>query len=123
MTLQQLQYAVTVASVGTITEAAERLYITQPSLTTAIRELEKEMNLTIFIRSNRGVAVSKEGEVFLGYARQILEQTELLKELPEHVRYINYTEDMGVEGLRNYKRRLAPYYLKTRYQVSVERMG
>ena len=80
MTLQQLQYAVTVASVGTITEAAERLYITQPSLTTAIRELEKEMNLTIFIRSNRGVAVSKEGEVFLGYARQILEQTELLKE-------------------------------------------
>ena len=123
MTLQQLQYAVTVASAGTITEAAERLYITQPSLTTAIRELEKEMNLTIFIRSNRGVAVSKEGEVFLGYARQILEQTELLKELPEHVRYINYTEDMGVEGLRNYKRRLAPYYLKTRYQVSVERMG
>ena len=80
MTLQQLQYAVTVASVGTITEAAERLYITQPSLTTAIRELDKEMNLTIFIRSNRGVAVSKEGEVFLGYARQILEQTELLKE-------------------------------------------
>lgn len=80
MTLQQLQYAVTVASAGTITEAAERLYITQPSLTTAIRELEKEMNLTIFIRSNRGVAVSKEGEVFLGYARQILEQTELLKE-------------------------------------------
>ena len=80
MTLQQLQYAVTVASVGTITEAAERLYITQPSLTTAIRELEKEMNLTIFIRSDRGVAVSKEGGVFLGYARQILEQTELLKE-------------------------------------------
>ena len=49
MTLQQLQYAVTVASAGTITEAAERLYITQPSLTTAIRELEKEMNLTISI--------------------------------------------------------------------------
>lgn len=59
MTLQQLQYAVTVASAGTITEAAERLYITQPSLTTAIRELEKEMNLTIFIRSNRGVVVSR----------------------------------------------------------------
>ena len=92
MTLQQLQYAVTVASVGTITEAAERLYITQPSLTTAIRELEKEMNLTIFIRSNRGVAVSKEGEVFLGYARQILEQTELLKE-----KYTN--ESMRVKSM------------------------
>ena len=65
MTLQQLQYAVTVASAGTITEAAERLYITQPSLTTAIRELEKEMNLTIFIRSNRGVVVSKRARSFL----------------------------------------------------------
>ena len=50
-------------------------------------------------------------------------QTELLKELPEHVRIINYTEDMGIEGLRNYKRRLAPYDLKPRYQVTVERMG
>ena len=59
MTLQQLQYAVTVASAGTTTEAAERLYITQPSLTTAIRELEKEMNLTIFIRSNRGISASR----------------------------------------------------------------
>ena len=61
MTLQQLQYAVTVASAGTITEAAERLYITQPSPTTAIRELEKEMNLTIFIRSNRGGGSIKGG--------------------------------------------------------------
>ncbi len=80
MTLLQLQYAVTVAETGTITEAAQKLYITQPSLTNAIRELEKEMNLTIFLRSNRGIAVSKEGEVFLGYARQVLEQAELLKE-------------------------------------------
>ena len=52
MTLQQLKYAITVAESGTITEAATRLYISQPSLTNAIHELEKEMNITIFNRSN-----------------------------------------------------------------------
>lgn len=50
-------------------------------------------------------------------------QTELLKELPDTVKWINYTEDMGMEGLRNYKRRLAPYYLKPKYRVLVERTG
>ena len=72
MTLQQLKYAVTVAECGTISAAAEKLFISQPSLTTAIRELESEMGVTIFSRTNRGVIVSREGEEFLGYARQIL---------------------------------------------------
>ena len=80
MTLQQLRYIVTVAETGNITEAAKRLYISQPSLTNAIHELEKEMKITIFNRTNKGVAVSNEGEVFLSYARQILEQTSLLEE-------------------------------------------
>ena len=62
MTLQQLKYTVTVAETGTITEAADRLYISQPSLTNAIHELEKEMNLQIFNRTNRGIFLSKEGE-------------------------------------------------------------
>ena len=72
MTLQQLKYVVTVAETGTITEAANRLYISQPSLTNAIRELEKEMKITIFLRTNKGIILSKEGEDFLGYARQVL---------------------------------------------------
>lgn len=80
MTLQQLKYAVTVAECGTISAAAEKLFISQPSLTTAIRELETEMGVTIFSRTNRGVIVSREGEEFLGYARQILSQTQLLQE-------------------------------------------
>ena len=67
MTLQQLKYAITVAESGTITEAATRLYISQPSLTNAIHELEKEMNITIFNRTNRGIVISKEGEDFLGF--------------------------------------------------------
>ena len=58
-----------VAETGTITEAAGKLYISQPSLTNAIHELEKEMNLVIFNRTNRGISLSKEGEEFLGYAR------------------------------------------------------
>lgn len=80
MTLQQLKYAVTVAECGTISAAAEKLFISQPSLTTAIRELETEMGVTIFSRTNRGVIVSREGEEFLGYARQILSQAQLLQE-------------------------------------------
>lgn len=80
MTLQQLRYVVAVAETGNITEAARRLFISQPSLTNAIRELEKEMQITIFNRTNKGVSVSNEGEIFLSYARQILEQTSLLEE-------------------------------------------
>lgn len=80
MTLQQLRYAITVAETGKITEAANKLYISQPSLTNAIHELEKEMNITIFNRTNKGIIVSKEGEIFLGYARQILELVSILED-------------------------------------------
>lgn len=80
MTLQQLRYITTVADTGTITEAAKKLYISQPSLTNAIHELEKEMGLTIFNRTNKGIFISREGEEFLGYARQVLEQTTILED-------------------------------------------
>ena len=80
MTLQQLRYVTMVAETGTITEAANRLYISQPSLTNAIHELEKEMNIVIFKRTNKGISLSREGEDFLGYARQILEQAAILED-------------------------------------------
>ena len=80
MTLQQLKYVIMVAETGTITEAANRLYISQPSLTNAIHELEKEMNLVIFNRTNKGISLSKEGDDFLGYARQVLEQAAILED-------------------------------------------
>ena len=80
MTLQQLKYIVTVAETGNITEAAKRLFISQPSLTNAIRELEKEMQITIFHRTNKGVIISNEGDTFLSYARQVLEQVGLMEE-------------------------------------------
>ena len=80
MTLQQLKYVVTVAEKGSISGAAKELFISQPSLTNAIKELEKEMQITIFNRTNKGIIVSGEGDVFLAYARQVLEQADLLKE-------------------------------------------
>ncbi len=80
MTLQQLKYVVTVAETGTITEAAGKLYISQPSLTNAIHELEREMQIVIFNRTNKGISLSKEGDIFLGYARQVLEQADILED-------------------------------------------
>lgn len=79
MTLQQLKYAVTAAETGSITEAAERLFISQPSLTNAIKSLEKEMNVVIFNRTNKGIIVSPEGRIFLSYARQVLDQADLME--------------------------------------------
>ena len=80
MTLQQLKYVVAVADKGTISKASKELFVSQPSLTNAIRELEKEMNIVIFNRTNKGISLSKEGEIFLGYARQVLEQAAILED-------------------------------------------
>jgi DNA-binding transcriptional LysR family regulator len=80
MTLKQLKYAITVAETGNITEAAKRLFIAQPSLTSAIMELEKEFEITIFNRTRKGIEITIDGEEFLGYARQVLEQANLIEE-------------------------------------------
>lgn len=80
MTLQQLKYIVMVAECRNITEAAERLFIAQPSLTTAIQSVEKEMGITAFVRTNKGVELTRDGEALLSYARQILEQMDVMTE-------------------------------------------
>ena len=80
MTLKQLEYVVKVVETGSISTAASKLYIAQPSLTHAISELEDEMKITIFNRTNKGVSLTKDGELFIAYARQILDQTNLLKD-------------------------------------------
>lgn len=78
MTLQQLKYVTTVAECGNITAAAEKLFIAQPSLTAAIHSIENEMGVTVFIRSNKGVELTREGEILLSYARQLLEQADVM---------------------------------------------
>lgn len=80
MTLKQLRYAVTVAETGNMTEAAAKLFIAQPSLTASIQELEREFGIVIFSRGKKGIGLTKEGEEFLGYARQVLDQTNLIEE-------------------------------------------
>ncbi len=80
MTLQQLKYVIEVADKGSITEAAKSLFIAQPSLSAAIRELEEETATTIFARKARGVLLTPEGTEFLGYARQVVQQAALIEE-------------------------------------------
>ena len=85
MTVQQLKYIVTVAETGSITEAAKQLFISQPSLSNAVKEIEKEIGIAIFLRSHAGITLTKEGMEFLGYARQVIQQMELLE-----YRYVAY---------------------------------
>lgn len=79
MTLQQLRYAITIADYGSMNEAAKQLFISQPSLSETMKELEIEIGIDIFLRSNRGIIITPEGEEFLGYARQVTEQFGLLQ--------------------------------------------
>lgn len=79
MTLNQLKYAITVANAKSLNEAARILFISQPSLSTAIKELEEEIGIELFRRTNRGISLTPEGEEFIGYARQVTEQYQLLE--------------------------------------------
>ncbi|MGT2867116.1 LysR family transcriptional regulator [Streptococcus fryi] len=88
MRIQQLHYIIKIVETGSMNEAAKQLYITQPSLSNAVRDLEKEMGITIFNRHPKGITLTKDGMEFLAYARQVIEQTKLLEE-----RYKNKTEN------------------------------
>lgn len=80
MTLQQLKYIIKIVECGSITEAAKQLYIAQPSLSTAVKSLEEELGIEIFYRTAKGITLSIDGTEFLSYARQIIEQTELMEQ-------------------------------------------
>ena len=80
MTLQQLKYAIEVADKGSITEAAQSLFISQPSLSSAIRDLETETATKLFLRNSRGIVITQEGAEFLGYARQVVQQAALIED-------------------------------------------
>ncbi len=80
MTLQQLRYLIAIAEYGSINAAAHNLYASQSNLSTAIKELEGELGITIFTRSNRGVTLTNDGTELLGYARQVVEQADMLEE-------------------------------------------
>ena len=79
MTLQKLRYIIEIVNSGSIKTAADRLFISQPSLSAAIQDLEKELGIKVFQRTNKGIVLSAEGAEFLGYARQVVEQADLLE--------------------------------------------
>lgn len=81
MTLQQLKYVITISKSGSMHTAADELFITQPNLSKAIKNLELEMGITIFNRTNKGVLLTDDGTKFLSYARQVVEQANLLEDI------------------------------------------
>lgn len=87
MTLQQLKYAITIADSKSMNEAAKKLFISQPSLSSSIHDLEKEIGTELFIRNNRGVVPTPDGLEFIGYARQVVEQYRLIED-----RYVDKKE-------------------------------
>ena len=84
MTLQQLKYILAIVNCGSISKAAKQLYISQPSLSNAVKEIEEEFGIEIFLRTSKGIALTSEGVEFLSYARQVVEQVELMEQ-----RYLN----------------------------------
>jgi DNA-binding transcriptional LysR family regulator len=80
MTLQQLRYAITISEMGSLNKASEVLFISQPSLSSALQELEKELGITIFKRSGRGVTLTSDGTEFIYRARQLYTQYESILE-------------------------------------------
>ena len=87
MTLVQLKYVITVAGQNSLNDAAKMLFISQPSLSSAIRSLEKEIGFDIFIRSKTGITLTTKGTEFIGYAKSVMEQYELLD-----AKYISQTK-------------------------------
>ena len=113
MTVQQLRYVVAVAEAGSITEAARQLFLSQPSLSSAIKELEGEIGRPLFLRGRTGITLTREGMEFLGYARQVLRQMEVLEDRyvakrPEKVRFgvsaqhYTFAENAFVELVKEY---------------------
>ena len=83
MTLQQIRYMITIAETGSLGKAAEKLFVSQPSLTNALKELEKELSMALFYRTTKGVTLTTDGMRFLPYARQVQAQ------------YLNLMEEFG----------------------------
>lgn len=80
ITLQQMQYFIEVAAEGSISAAADLLYVSQPTMSSAMKELEARVGRALLVRSARGVTLTDDGAEFLGYARQVVEQMELLEQ-------------------------------------------
>lgn len=94
MTLIQLKYAITVAGERSLNDVAKKLYISQPSLSSAIHSLEKEIGFDIFVRSKNGITLTTAGAEFIGYAKSVMEQYEILDE--KYISHVNLKKRFSV---------------------------
>lgn len=94
MTLIQLKYAITVAGERSLNDAAKKLYISQPSLSSAIHSLEKEIGIDIFVRSKNGITLTTAGSEFIGYAKSVMEQYEILD--AKYISQVNQKKQFSV---------------------------
>lgn len=94
MQLQQLRYVLEVENTGSMNKAAKNLFVSQPNLSSAISNLEKELNIQIFDRTNKGVEVTADGKLLIQYAKSILGQVEQLKKAygVEDRQHVNFLE-------------------------------
>ncbi|MBR2829028.1 MAG: LysR family transcriptional regulator, partial [Solobacterium sp.] len=88
MQLQQLEYFIAIADAGSLNKAAEKLYMTQPSLSKAIANLEAELNIRVFERSRNGVEMTEEGRKLYEYAKAIMERTDMIQKLGTQAREV-----------------------------------
>ena len=86
MTLLQLKYIVKIVECGSMNEASHALYVSQPALSSSVKELENALGIEIFTRSSQGIALTVDGAEFLTYARQVLDQADLLEERYKHAK-------------------------------------
>ncbi len=80
MNVNQLKYVLTIAASSSMREAATKLYVSQPALSASIHDLEEELGIMIFERSNKGIVLTQEGQEFLIYAKKVVGQYEILEE-------------------------------------------
>lgn len=88
MTILQLKYVLAIAASSSMREAASKLFVSQPALSATIHELEEELGIRIFDRTNKGISLTEQGREFLVYAKQAVSQYELIED-----RYIEKDKD------------------------------
>lgn len=123
MTLQQFRYIVEVSKHNSISKAASALYVTQPSISKAIQEIESELGITVLDRTNKGVAFTKEGTELLFYAKMILEQTESVAYHFNRQKMINITKfsissqhyGFAIEAIANFMN----YFAERKYELTI----
>ena len=137
MTLQQLRYAVTIADMKSMNKAASELFVSQPALSNTIHDLEEELQIEIFLRTNRGIVVTTEGEEFLSYARQMVELQQMMEEkymgAAEHKRKFSVSMQhysfaveafikLVIENVKNFRSELGILYLNSFNQKAMQKV-